>query len=166
MLPHNEDFPLMNVLYHIVFHSLGSRVFKLRERDGLFYSASGSFGTNVTRVSPGMDFLVTSVEKTTVDTTIEKVKHLFAAMRDKPCITEHELCAAQRWYEDTVFRKLQRPAELCATVVRLQRLFPDAQYDDVIRRHLTAVQNVSLRAINELAQRVFRAPFDTIIVCN
>lgn len=165
-LPTDKDYARMPLCYHIAFHSIGSRLFKLRQQDGLFYSATGVLGCDATRTHPGMDFVCTAVDPSVVNVTVEKLQGLLAQLRSTPAVTQAELCAAQRWYEQLTVDRLQQPDALCDTVMLYRRLYPDTPYDAVIRDHLQQVQSATVDDVNALMQRVFAAPFEHVVVSN
>lgn len=163
--PDNEtDYARLPLVYHIVFHSLGSRVYKIRQKTGLFYSASGSLAHAATATSPGMDFVSTAVEPTLVQTALREFRALFQGLAEAPAVKESELAAAKRWYETLTENRLHNAPALCATYMLYKRLYPERTYDAVLKDHLAVVQDTQKEDIDDLVQRVFSPAFEHVFV--
>src|SRR3989339_694134 len=53
---YHDDYVPVKILDFIVFNSLGSRLFQLREQTGLFYTAFGMFAAGASRIF-GFDYV-------------------------------------------------------------------------------------------------------------
>ena len=163
-LPHEADYALLPICYYIVFHSIGSRIFDLREKQGLFYSATGMLAVDATRDNTGLDFVCTAVDPTNIETTILQLQELLQKQHSNPQVTREELRAAQRWYERLTVERLRHAESVCETFMLYKRLYPEREYYDVVREHLVRVQKATVADVNELFTRVFKAPFVHVIV--
>ena len=94
----NIDYWTVRSIANVIqFHSLGSRLFKLRESKGLFYSASGSFSSGSTMKCVGYDFILAKVDPGNEDFMITQLKKFSTSKEGmlKP-VTPNELIAAKR----------------------------------------------------------------------
>ena len=107
----NMDYWTVRSVANVIqFHSLGSRLFKLRESKGLFYSASGGFSSGATKHCTGYDFISAKVEPGSEDLMISQLQK-FAKTKMKVPITENELVAAKRILINS-WRKMNTESEI------------------------------------------------------
>jgi predicted Zn-dependent peptidase len=96
----------------IQFHSLGSRLFKLRESKGLFYSASGGFSSGATKNCVGYDYILAKVEPGSEDLMISQLKKFTKSSEGmKKATTPNELLAAKRILINS-WRKMNTESEI------------------------------------------------------
>lgn len=79
----------------VAFHSLGSRLFKLREECGLFYTASGSFGAYADNDNVGLDYVLVETSKYDENTSERVLALLSPAYWTENPITQKELVWAR-----------------------------------------------------------------------
>lgn len=79
----------------VAFHSLGSRLFRLRESVGMFYTAMGGFGAYAERDQVGMDYVLVETSKYGEDTESRVRELLSHAYWEGNPVTEHELVWAR-----------------------------------------------------------------------
>jgi predicted Zn-dependent peptidase len=155
------------VLQYICFHSLGSRLYRLRTEKGLFYSARGAFNVGAARRGyAGFDFIATTVELGAVDRTLEELAAFCAGMRDAPKITAAELQAAQRAYDTALSRTLVSSQRSVGLVHRLLQRFPDRPWQVSLQAEAAGVRSLDVRSINALCERVFKPPWSLRVVAN
>lgn len=166
LLPSDDMYPCLPVLYHIAFHSLGSRLFHIREKTGLFYGAQGILGSGSRPGHPGMDIVCTTVEPCDAERTVSILQNMLTCLGREPNITQRELNAAQRWYEHTVIDTLNSPAKFASFVVGYKRLYNTVEYKPILLRHMRQIKNLDVATVNALASTVFAAPYDLQIIAH
>ena len=163
-LPSDPHYVSLPVLYHIVFHSLGSRIYKIREKTGLFYGAMGMLGNNATVNHPGMDLIGTKVEPTDVQRALQELHNLLTKLGSNPEITHKELTAAKSWYEHKIVETLMSPELFAGLIVQYKHLYPGHNYRDLLMNHVDQINKLTIDEVNTLAKNVFKAPYDLTIV--
>lgn len=160
----HRDHTRLPLLHFICFNNLGSRLFKLREERGLFYTAAAALGASATRKHGGMDFVATAVEHVDADATVKALRELLAGFAANPNVTPMELCAAKRWYEHVIVSRLHDVPEFCDAANAFARLYPSQTYEQLTKAHLAEVQSTTVADLNGLMRRVFSAPYEHVIV--
>ena len=107
--PQDDDYVYIPIIYHIAFHSLGSRLFDIREQQGLFYSAQGVLSYGVERDHPGMDIIATKVNISDSTKAITEIQKMIDKLRTNPEISDDELISAKHWYEHSLINMLNSP---------------------------------------------------------
>jgi hypothetical protein len=147
------------VLGFICYGSLGSRLYRLREEKGLFYSASGAFNAGAPRAgSGGFDYIATQVEPRAVVRTLEELQAFCENMRDNPRITAAELMAARCAYDSTLGIALGSAARCAGLIVGLTQRFPDRPWQVALQQEVEAVRGLTVKAINDLARETYAGP--------
>jgi predicted Zn-dependent peptidase len=146
-----------DLLYHICFHSLGSRLYKIRERTGLFYGARAQFSVGATAEDPGFDYIMTRVEPVDVERVKKEFRGLFRQMAENPGIEERELEAAKRWFENKWVQGTSS-ARVASTIRTLRRLYP-GEWRGLPQRLVAAAGAVDVASIEEACRGVFKAPW-------
>ena len=158
---HPTEFMMVHdLLYHICFYSLGSRVYKIRERTGLFYGCQAQLGVGATHTSPGFDYIITKVEPTDVERVQTEFKQLFTQMHTKPNIQHNELDAAKRWFENLWVQRISDIGACAATIRTIQRMYPQEDWQTLPMRLVHAANQVTLEQMNELAKQTFATPWN------
>ena len=87
---------MLKMLEFVQFGGLGSRLMRIRERDGLFYTANGVLGAMATKDRMGVDYIVTQLSPDSFDQYVEKIEELTdpGYWIENP-ITHGEFCAAK-----------------------------------------------------------------------
>jgi predicted Zn-dependent peptidase len=158
-----DSFLVQNVLYHICFHSLGSRIYKIRERTGLFYGARGLFGCDADSKHVGYDYISTRVEPTDVEKTKTALLSLCKQMHTNPNITQNELNAAKRWVENTWVSRISSPAGMCSTIESVCRKHPNEHWKTFPSDCIQQANACTVEEINALSRKVFRANWDVCV---
>ena len=152
------------ILQVIAFHSLGSRIYHIREQTGLFYSASGHMGGFATPKHTGMDEILTRVKPQDAQHTIHRLQKFLGELRDRPAITEFELHAAKAIVANEWVERL-RESNIGTTFKHIQecqnRFRKNPQ--DYPPFLISQTQEVTLQEINQFCQAFFEAPF--LITC-
>lgn len=144
---HPDRIPL-KLINFISFYSLGSRIFALRERSGLFYTAAGGFGEGLTKV-PGYDFLYTLLSVDTLDAAEKAVRELIDKIGSDG-ITEQELKDAKRWCLKGLIDLISSNAAVARTFGYLEEFALGFDYYDKV---LKRVQAMTVAEINEIARK-------------
>ena len=145
---YDPDYVPLKLLTSICFRSLGSRIFKVRERTGLFYTAFGEFDARAAKM-PGYDYLgmIISPENIAV---AEKEVHAFLDEIAKNGVTAGELDAAKNMYEKDLIDLLGNNTQIGRLVNNLQSLdLPYDYYDKVLQR----IHAITVDEMNALAAR-------------
>lgn len=147
---YHKDLIPLKMLNFIAFHSLGSRLFQLRQETGLFYTAFGAWGAGAGK-DIGFDYLgaILSLDK------LDQAEKGIGALIDdlaKNGVKEHEISAARQLYLKTLIDAVSTNAsvsDLMGTIQAFQLGFD--YYDKVLNR----VQTMSQAELNEIAAKYF-----------
>jgi predicted Zn-dependent peptidase len=147
---YDKDLVPVRILNFIAFDSLGSRIYQLRERTGLFYMATGSFAAAATR-EHGYDYVGSML---TIDTLEQAEKQILDVIDQvgKKGVTTAELNDARQMYLKALI-DLTSSNEAIASMFSLLESFDLGfdYYDKVLKR----VQTISLDEINKIAAKYF-----------
>jgi len=151
---------MLPLLQAISFHSLGSRIYQIREKTGLFYSVSGSFGVGSGPTSTGMDSIVLRVKPHQISKAVARLEEFQTGMATNPSITEFELHSAQAIVADQWVSRVHEHA-LSSTLVALYDAHPDwkPRMHDLPTEIVKKMQAVTVERINEFAMETFQDPF-------
>jgi zinc protease len=134
------------------FRSLGSRIFKLREQSGLFYSAFGGFATNASK-EHGFDFVGTILSPDKVDLVEQQIRALLNTVA-KDGITQQELDDAQQIYLKDLIDLIDDNSTIAHVHAALDALSLGCDYYDKV---LARIQKMELRELNAIAAK-YAAP--------
>lgn len=149
---YHQDYVPVKILDFIVFNSLGSRLFQLREQTGLFYTAFGLFAANACRVY-GFDYVgsILNLEN------VEKAEKLFKSVIDeigKNGVMQYELDASKQGYLKDIIDITASNETLAMVYARLKSFdLGFDYYDEVLNR----VQNMTLEDINKICAKYFNS---------
>ncbi|MBU4269377.1 insulinase family protein [Candidatus Dependentiae bacterium] len=149
---YHDDYVPVKILDFIVFSSLGSRLFQLREQTGLFYTASGMFAAGASRVN-GFDY-VTSILNLE---NVEKAENLFKSVIDeigKDGVLQHELDASKQGYLKDIIDITASNEALAMVYARLKSF--DLGFD-YYNKVLNQVQSMTLEDINKICTKYFNS---------
>lgn len=149
---YHKDLVPVKMLDFIAFGSLGSRLHKLREETGLFYTASGMFGAGASRVN-GFDYVGSILN---VDNA-EKSEKLFLEVIDtvgKNGVLPYELDASRQNYLKGLIDLTAGNGTLASLFARLKAYELGFDYYDKV---LTRVQSITLNEINKIAKKYFNS---------
>jgi hypothetical protein len=153
-----------DLLYHIVFHSLGSRLYDIRKKTGIFYGAGGSLGVAANTKNVGYDYLLTRVETRDVERVTGLLRDMLTTLRTNPGIEAHEVEAAKRWYESMWVQRIADIGSCCSAVHDLQRLFPKENWQTLPTTLMKKANETTAVMMNEVATSVFDNAWDVEIV--
>ncbi len=91
---HHEDYEPLSVLNLITFYSLGSRLYELRDRTGLFYRAGGAFTSGASK-EPGYDYVAVLLSPETFEQAETFLRQMFDTLAQEG-VTNDELKSAQQ----------------------------------------------------------------------
>jgi len=155
----HADYLVLCLLEQIVFKGLGSRLYGLREKYGLFYSAEAEIGKHAKSEHGGFDYIIARVSPGDKETARKHILNLLQTLATNPDITEEELKAAKTWYKTATAPIRQSSSELGAFHVRCKQRH-NRDCDLVLIAQEKAVNAINLTQINALCQRVFQQPFN------
>lgn len=146
----------------IQFHSLGSRLFKLRESKGLFYSAYGGFSSGATQKCVGYDFILAKVNPGTEDLMISQLQKFSKSVEGmKKPVNDNELLAAKRILINS-WRKMNTESDIVTHWADHSDHFEDiANLPSNMIDHINAVTKED---VDEFMKR--DDPFDFSVKCS
>jgi zinc protease len=149
---YDPDLIPLKMLSISCFRSLGSRIFKLREQSGLFYSAFGGFAVNATK-EHGFDFVGTILSPDKVAVVEQQIRALLETVA-KDGVTQQELDDAQQIYLKDLIDLIDDNSTIAHVLAALDALKLGFDYYDKV---LTRIQKMDLRELNTIAAK-YAAP--------
>jgi zinc protease len=142
-----DALPLM-LSDSVVFQSLGSRIFKLREQSGLFYSAGGGFSIGRHK-EPGFDKIVSLITPHNLEKAEAGFKGVLDDLKEHP-LTEQEIDNARKSVATQMIQGASSADAIAAYLmgVRLLNLNFD-YYDSVLKR----THSISADEVNRVLAR-------------
>lgn len=144
---YHEDVVPVRLLNYIIFYSLGSRLFKLREQSGLFYTAFGQLAAGA-GVEKGFDYMGALLSPENVIKSEALIKELVDDA-GKGNIAADELEAAQRMYLKTLLDLVSTNGSVAGMLTMLHTWKLGFDFYD---KALARVQGMTLPEINKIAQ--------------
>jgi zinc protease len=145
---HDPDYLPLRLLTTISFYSLGSRLFELRERTGLFYTAFGELAGK-TGKQPGFDYVGMIVNPENLEKAEQGVYDCLAKIAEQG-VTEAELAGAKQLYESGLVDMLGNNGKVCSLFNRLHSLgLPYDYYENSLQR----VHAITVEELNAVAAR-------------
>lgn len=145
---YHEDYAPVRLLNFIMFYSLGSRLYQLREQSGLFYTAFGQLASGACQ-EKGFDYVGALLSPENVEKSEKLMKEMMhhAALGN---ITEEELDAAKRMYLKALIDMVATNASVAGMLSMLYtwKLGFDF-YDKLLHR----VESLSLSEMNAIARQ-------------
>lgn len=138
----------LRVLSTIAFDSLGSRIFELRERSGLFYTASGAFASSAS-VIPGFDQISAIISPENVDTFKKGIKEMLEVL-GRDGVQQTELNAARTSFTKDLIDVISDTTAIARTLCKLDSYNLGFDYYD---KMLQALQDMTIDDLNALAKR-------------
>ena len=158
----NTDyFGLRSIANIILFHSLGSRLFKLREKKGMFYSASGAFSSGATKKCVGFDFILAKVNPGSEEIMIKQLKK-FANDEMKRDVSENELIAAKRILVNN-WRKKNTESEIISNWADHSDICSETALPILPSAMIEHINSVTVEDMNVFLKR--DDPFDFSVKC-
>jgi zinc protease len=143
---------MLDLLSHMSFNSLGSRLFMLREQTGLFYTASGAWGADIHQ-EDGFDYISAMVSPEKVAFAKKAMYALVDEMRRDGFI-EDELAAARQMYCKEMIDAAADVRSLASLFANIEILGIGYEYYDKALRY---AYEVSLKEVNEYAREYISA---------
>jgi len=159
----NKDYWTVRSVANIIqFHSLGSRLFKLRESKGLFYSAYGSFSSGATQKCVGYDFILAKVNPGTEDLMVSQLQKFSKSIEGmKRPVDDNELLSAKRILINN-WRKMNTESEIVTHWSDHSDHFEDiANLPSNMIDHINAVSKEDVDAFMKRDD-----PFDFAVKCS
>lgn len=144
---HPDIIPL-KLLNIICFGSMGSRIYNLRERTGLFYLAGGAIAANAGK-QHGYDVVKMIVGPDRVEEAEAAIKHLFDGIA-RDGFTQTELKDAQQIYLKALIDGIASDMEIAKTFCHLDCLNLGFDYYDKV---LNVIQSLTVQDLNALAKK-------------
>lgn len=144
----HQDSVGIRLLNKIIFESLGSRIYRLREQTGLFYRAFGGFSVGQ-RVGKGLDYVGAILNPENVAKTISLIEDVFADLRENG-VTQYELDAAKQMTAQNFISFVANNAVISSTLSSLTLLGADFDYYE---KTWQKIQALDLSTINALAKK-------------
>lgn len=143
---YDSDLVPLKLLNIIAFYSLGSRIYKLREQTGLFYSAFGAFASGATKVH-GFDFAGMLVSPENLDTAEKQLRALITTLATEG-VTLDELKAARQLYLKDLIDLVSDNMSIARLLATLDSLGLGFDYYDNV---LSRVQSIEVQELNRIA---------------
>lgn len=147
ILLHEPNHIILDVLSYVCFHSLGSRLFALRERTGLFYTASGAWGADVHQ-EHGFDYLCAIVSPENIEHAQTAIMNM-AVQVAKEGITQRELDAARQMYTKDLIDLTVDVRQRAGLFANIETLGIGYDYYD---KALQLVHSLTVEQVNEVAK--------------
>lgn len=145
---YDEDCVPLRLLSSICFNSLGSRIFKLREQTGIFYTGFGIFAGHASK-HHGFDFAGALLSKDKIDEGERMIKDMLTHVA-KNGIEQEELDAARQLYLKDLIDSISTNGAVARMFCNLEALNLGYDYYD---RVLQRVQTITVQELNAVAQK-------------
>jgi zinc protease len=143
---YDPDLVPMKLLNIIAFKSLGSRLYQLREKTGMFYAAFGSFAAGASR-EPGFDYVGALLSVDKLNEAETKIRILTKELAEKG-ITEQELAGAKQIYLKALIDGASTINAISNTLTFLDSLGLGFDYYDKV---LKQIQSMTVDDMNKFA---------------
>ena len=94
-----EYHTLRPIAQNLLFRSIGSRLFKIRESTGLFYTASGGVSVGATNLHKGIDFVLCKINPDHIEEAVAQMREFVTKTVKRP-VSTNEFRAAQRMHTE------------------------------------------------------------------
>ena len=148
---YHEDLIPVRLLNVIAFNSLGSRLYALREKTGLFYSGFGAFAAAASR-EPGFDYVGAIVSLDKIDQAERMIRQMLHDFSEKG-VLEKELKDARQIYLKGIIDKASTIGSIAGTIAKLDALKLDDDYYDKV---LARIQEIDCVTLNKKAALYFK----------
>lgn len=145
---YHEDYSVARLINFIMFYSLGSRLYQLREQSGLFYTAFGQLAAGAGQ-ERGFDYVGALLSPENVVKSETLLKELIQD-GGRGNITEEELAAAKRLYLKALLDMMATNASVANMLGMLYSWKLGFDYYDKV---LARVEGLSTSEINAIARR-------------
>ena len=149
---HHPDITPLKLLNFINFYSMGSRLFELRERTGLFYTASGAFAQGASKVH-GVDLLYALLSVDKLDDAEGKIRELVDNI-GRDGVTQPELDDARQWFLKGLIDLVSSVPAVTGTLGTLAEFdLGFDYYDKVLKR----VQTITVEELNRICAKYYKS---------
>lgn len=143
---HNKDFLPLKLLRAACFTSLGSRLFKLREQKGLFYTAFGGLASRSNAI-PGITYAGALVSPENLQITEDLIRSMIDEAGEHG-ITQEELDGARQLYIKKMIDRVADTSSIASTFCYFACLnLPYTYYDTTLKR----LNTITLTDVNNIA---------------
>jgi len=147
---YDPELPYVRMLNIIAFNSLGSRLYELRERTGLFYTAQGSWANSAERQG-GFNYVFALLNPSNVIKAEAEIYKTMKTFIDNG-VLEEEVSAVRQMYLNGLIDMTSTLGSLASMFARLELLgLAPSHYDTVLEK----VQTVSVDTLNQIAKKQF-----------
>ncbi|MBX9831078.1 insulinase family protein [Candidatus Babeliales bacterium] len=147
---YHPDLIPLKILNYIGFYSLGSRLFKLREQSGLFYTAFGGWASNASK-DTGFDYVGAILSPDKLEVAEKGIRSLIEEMGHHG-ITQVELDGARQLYLKSLIDAVSNNAAVAELLGSLEAFGLGFDYYD---KALKQVQTIELDQLNKLCAQYF-----------
>ncbi len=145
---YDEDLVPLKMLSIICFDSMGSRIFKVREQTGLFYTAFGSFATHATK-EHGYDYIGMLVSPENMETAEQQMRAVLQQVAQHG-VTDEEIDAARQIYLKDLIDLIASDSAIARLMCSLDSFKLGFDYYDKV---LARVQTLTRDELNAIAAR-------------
>jgi zinc protease len=145
---YDKDRIPLTVLNFIAFHSLGSRIYQLRERTGLFYMAGGGFAAQSGR-EPGFDYLMALLSPEKFVGAEKAMRGVVEQMADGG-VSVTELNESKRLYLNTLVSMASTRASVASALASLESKGLGFDY---YQKAWKLVSGMSVEELNSLCKK-------------
>jgi predicted Zn-dependent peptidase len=147
---YDVDIIPVKMLNYIVFYSLGSRIYQLREQTGLFYNAFGAYASNAGK-NYGFDYIGAILSLDKLDFAEKGIRDLIQNLA-KSGVTQRELDDARQLYLKSLIDSVSSNSSLATMLNYIESMQLGFDYYDKV---LARVQAMSLKELNDTAAKYF-----------
>ncbi|MFA6527098.1 MAG: pitrilysin family protein [Candidatus Babeliales bacterium] len=145
---HHKDFLPLKLLNAACFTSLGSRLFRLREEKGLFYTAFGGLASRSSNV-PGITYTGALLSPENLEKADDMIRTMIDDIGDHG-ITQEELDGARQMYAKKMVDRVATNAAIAGTLCYLASMhLPYDYYDATLKR----LKTLPLEQVNSIASK-------------
>jgi len=145
MTLYNDDYLPLSILNIILFYSLGSRLYKIREEQGLFYSLFGGFALDATSFS-SFDYICTQLNPENVDSAHKEIIQALHNVKDNG-ITESELADAKQIYLNSLINLFADTPAVTQAVSSLKLFGLDLSYYQKVIARLATLRAADINRV-------------------
>jgi zinc protease len=156
----DEEYLPLSVLNIIMFYSLGSRLYKIREEQGLFYSIFGGFAIDA-NTSNSLDYICTLLNSEDVDHAKSEILKELENVKTNG-ITQAELDDAKQIYLNSLINMFSDTPSATQVMVALKLFGRDFDY---YKKIFARLESLTIDDLNLVASKYIKIDeFTTITV--
>ncbi len=144
---HNENGLELGLINIALFYSLGSRLYAIREKHGLFYRAFGGFGLDCSE-DGSVDYISAILNFQDIEKTKEAIFEFLKNVKERG-LSNEELSAAKRIYLNNVATMFSDTASVAQVFLSLKaNNLPGNFYEKTLKK----LNTLSLEQVNQVAK--------------